>query len=72
MKPRHKAYHCTSLQRAGIQFVVSCVLAWFAVGMGLEQGNPFLWTPLGKLLFAILTILFTVVLFTNEVREERH
>lgn len=72
MRLRHKSYHCTSLQKAGAQFVISAVLAWLTVGMGVEQGNPFQWTPLYKLLFAILTIVFTAVLFTNEVREERH
>lgn len=71
MRLRHKAYHCTSLQKAGIQFLISAGLAWFTVGMGVEQGNPFLWTPLSKLCYAILTIVFTAILFTNEVREER-
>ena len=72
MRLRHKAYHCTSLRKAGIQFFISALLAWFTVGIGTEQANPFGWTPLYKIVFAILTIVFTAVLFTNELREERH
>lgn len=71
MKRRHKLYHCTSLKRAGIQFAVSCFMTWFGVGLATEQPVPSQWSPEVKVIAFIMTVIFTTVLFTNEVREER-
>jgi len=71
MKPKHKFYHCTSLKKAGIQFAVSCVLTWFAVGVATEEANPGQWSPAIKAIAFIMTVVFSKILFTNDLREEK-
>ena len=71
MKSKHKFYRCTSLKKAGTQFAVSCVLTWFTVGIATEQGNPGQWSPAVKAIAFILAVVFSMVLFNNNVREEK-
>lgn len=60
-----------SFKLAGIQFTIAGWLTWFTVAMGTEQPNPLLWTDKSKLFAAVLVVVFSSILFSNELREER-
>lgn len=60
-----------TLKKAGAQFLVSLILAWFSVALGSEVALPCQWEPINKAFLALLTTLYFAILFRNEVEEDK-